>query len=414
MTLHTESDHIHLVTDPTLVVFNSEGRPQGIIPYRLGGPSIVMRRDAQGVVRPFPGMHPAAQVQHMMALQNGTLAIPQHLKKMQPSGPGQMRISSSGGMRPPTVSAANSQQHQSSPPHPIQPQSQSDTASPIVNQGSPAPTPVPVPQHAVPNGVGRPAISMPHVEVPKADAAPALPNGVANGVTTSPQPEVNGDAATSGTPRPKSRNLNAQGHIGIPSNGYHLPLTNMSAALLNSTYIPQHVGGLSLQQVQNLKSAFATLSATEMAALNGGRPLPASYLMPNMQIPPNTNNLKLPNTRQTQWPMAAQLGQQRPGSVVNGLDGQLNGALTNGMVAVSPTLSQSVPVRTPSANGQRAGLRNGVHANGQQHSLSPHLQPSPTLPNISQSQSPPRISLAPSMGLPSPSLQPVGSNQNGY
>jgi enhancer of polycomb-like protein len=212
MTLHTESDHIHLVTDPTLVVYNSEGRPQGIIPYRLGGPSIVMRRDAQGVIRPFPGMLPA-QVQHMMALQNG--AISQHLKKMQPSAPGpQMRISSGGGMRPPTVSATNSQ-HQSSPPQPTQPQS---TASPIVNQGSPAPSPVPVLQPP-PNGVGRPAISMPHVEVPKADAA--LPNGIANGVTTSPQPEANGDTATSGTPQPKSRNLNTQAHIGIPSNGYH-------------------------------------------------------------------------------------------------------------------------------------------------------------------------------------------------
>src|SRR5260221_3917721 len=189
MTLHTESDHIHLVTDPTVVVFNSEGRPQGIIPYRLGGASIVMRRDAQGVVRPFPGMLPA-QVQHMMALQNGTpLAIPQHLKKMQPSAPGpQMRISSGGGMRPPTVSATNSQQ-QSSPPQAIQPQSQSNAASPIVNQGSPAPTPVPVPQHAIPNGIGRPAISMPHVEVPKADSTPTLPNGVANGVSASPQPE---------------------------------------------------------------------------------------------------------------------------------------------------------------------------------------------------------------------------------
>jgi len=102
--------------------------------------------------------------------------------------------------------------------------------------------------------------------------------------------------------------------------------------------------------------------------------------------------------------MAAQL-QQRPSSVVNDMDG----GLTNGMAAVSPTLSQSVPVRSPSANGQRAGLRNGVHVNGQ-HPVSPHLQASPTLPNISQAQSPPRISLAPSMGLPSPSLQqqPVG------
>lgn len=121
---------------------------------------------------------------------------------------------------------------------------------------------------------------MPHVEVPKdAISAPTLPNGVVNGVTTSPQPEPNGDAAINGTPaRPKSQNLNS--HIGIPSNGYHLPL---SAASLSSAYLPQNgqhaVGGLSVQQVQNLKSAFANLSATEMATLNGGIPLPALYLM---------------------------------------------------------------------------------------------------------------------------------------
>ena len=409
MTLHTESDHLHLVTDQTLVVFNSEGRPQGIVPYRLGVPPIIMRRDAQGVVRPFPGMLPA-QVQHMLALQNG--AMPQHLKKMQPSGTApQMRISS-GGMRPPSISATNSQ---SSPPQPLQSQSSqsqptqppSSVGSPITHhQSPPAPSPVQAAQHSVPNGVGRPAISMPHVEVAKADT----PNGV-NGVAAA-QPESHGDASTAGTPRPKSQNVSVPAHVGIPPNGYHLPLANMSAALLNSTYLPQGAaGGLSHQQVQNLKSAFANLSATEMAALNGGRALPASYLMPNMQLPPNANvNLKLQNTRQTQWAMGAQ---QRPASVVNGMDGHLGG-LANGMVAVSPTLSQSVPVRSPSANGQRAGLRNGAHVNGQ-HSVSPHLQASPTLPNISQSQSPPRVPLG-ALGLPSPSLQqqPVGSNQNGY
>lgn len=176
----------------------------------------------------------------------------------------------------------------------------------------------------------------------------------------------------------------------------------MSAALLSSIYLPQNgqhaVGGLSLQQLQNPKS--------EMAALNGGRPVPASYLMPNMQLPPNTNiNLKLPNTRQSHRAMAAQLQQQRPTSVVNGIDGQLNGALTNGMVAVSPTLSQSVPVRSPSANGQRTAVRNEVHVNGQQRPLF----------RLLLSQSPPHISLCPSLGLPSLSLQqPVGSNQNGY
>jgi hypothetical protein len=177
-------------------------------------------------------------MQHMLALQNGTpLAILQHLKKMQPSAAStQMRISSGG-----TVLAANS------PSQPLQPQSSSNTASPIVHQSPP----VPVPQHAGLNGVGRPAISMPHVKVAKADAitAPTLP--IVNSVSTSPQPEVNGDTAMTGTPvRPKSQNL---GHIGIPSNGYHLPLTNMSAALLNSAYLPQNgqhaVGGLSLLQV---------------------------------------------------------------------------------------------------------------------------------------------------------------------
>ena len=87
MTLHTESDHLHLITDPTLVIFTSEGRPQGILPYRLGVPPIIMRRDAQGVVRPFPGMLP---------LPNGTpLAIPQHL---QSTSTPQKRISSAGGM----------------------------------------------------------------------------------------------------------------------------------------------------------------------------------------------------------------------------------------------------------------------------------------------------------------------------
>ena len=64
MTLHTDSDHIHLVTDRTLFVIGPEGRPQGIVPYRLGVPPMNMRRDAQGVMQPF-------QPAQMMALQNG-------------------------------------------------------------------------------------------------------------------------------------------------------------------------------------------------------------------------------------------------------------------------------------------------------------------------------------------------------
>jgi len=93
MTLHTESDSILSRIQPSLSsVLKVELK--GSSPTRLGGLSIVMQRDAQGVVRPFPGMLPA-QVHHMLARQNGTIS--QHLKTMQPSAPSpQMRISSGG------------------------------------------------------------------------------------------------------------------------------------------------------------------------------------------------------------------------------------------------------------------------------------------------------------------------------
>lgn len=154
------------------------------------------------------------------ALQNGT-AILQHLKKMQPSAAGtQMRIFSGGVMRPPTVSAANSQ-HPSSPSQPLPPsqsqsmQLQSNAVSPIINHSPLLHPQYPVSQHAAPNGVSRAAISMPHVKVAKADTitTPALPNGVVNGVTTSPQPEANGDHST--TARPKSQ----KALLGLPQMG---------------------------------------------------------------------------------------------------------------------------------------------------------------------------------------------------
>ncbi|KAF9530669.1 enhancer of polycomb-like-domain-containing protein [Crepidotus variabilis] len=426
MTLHTESDHIHLVTDPTLVVAGPDGRPQGVIPYRLGVPPIIMRRDAQGVVRPFqPGI--PSQMQ-MLAMQNNP-AMQQQLKKMQPPGVSQqMRISSGGGMRPPSVPVSNLQQQQQAQAQQSA-QSQPQPNGVTVPHPTPHPLPVPVPQHSPLNGtnvVSRAAISMPHVEVPKPDmlTTPALANGIVNGThAPSPQPDANAEVTVNGTPvRPKSQNVTPQQHLAlsVPTNGYHLtPMANMSA-LLNAGGYPvqngQATNGLSLQQVQNLKSAFANLPAAEMAALNSGRPVPASYLMqqPNVNMLPNAAslNLKLPATRQAQW--AAM--QRAPGQLPNGMEVQMNGALTNGMVGGSPNLGHAVPVRSPSANGQRTQMRNGVHVNG--HSMSPpHHQHSPSpLPNISQSQSPPRVPMTPNMGLSSPSLQQqsVGANQNGF
>jgi enhancer of polycomb-like protein len=267
---------------------------------------------------------------------------------------------------------------------------------------------------------------MPHVDVQKPSeviSTPAFPNGV----TPLPQPEINAELTVNGIPaRPKSQNVTPQSHVGlgVPTNGYHLtPMNNMTAAaLVNSASYQQHnqnsqhAGGLSLQQMQNLKTVFANMPAPELAALQAGRGIPASYMHVapnvanmNMQIPGANMNLKLPTSRQMQWMNSPM---QRPPSIVNGLDGQLNGA-----AIASPNPAHAVPARSPSANGSRAGMRNGVHINGQ-HSMSPLMQPSPSpIPNIAQSQSPPRIPMTPNMGMASPSLQqqqPVGGNQNGY
>ncbi|KAF8966069.1 enhancer of polycomb-like-domain-containing protein [Flammula alnicola] len=435
MTLYSETDHMHLLNDPSLVVNGPDGRQHVIMPYRLGMPPLPppIRRDGQ-IMRPYPpGMmpqqfppgHPLA-----MASVNGTPVSMQHqIKKMQPpTAAPQMRISSNGGMRPPGMPVSSLQtnglqtngttpHHHLSPPHPI---------------------PVPVPQHSPPNGVNgisRAAISMPHVDVQKPEviSTPAIPNGV----STIPQPETNADVTVNGVPaRPKSQNITPQSHLalGVPTNGYHLtPMTNMTAAALINSASYQHNanqqhpgGGLSLQQVQNLKSVFANSPTPDVvaAAAIQARGIPGSYMHigpngtnMNMQLPPGTNmNLKLPAARQMQWMNSPM---QRPASVVNGIDSQLNGQL-NGTLVSSPNLGHAVPVRSPSANGSRAGMRNGVHVNGVngQHSMSPHMHHSPSpLPNIAQSQSPPRLPMTPNMGMASPSLQqqqPVGGTPNGY
>jgi len=421
MTLYTDDDHWNLLNNPSIRVPGAGGTYHDVVPFKLGQQQqTVMRRDAQGLLRAYPvavnGIVPPGFPRNhaMAAVGAGTPVAMQHqIKQMQPptTAP-QMRISSNGGMRPPPVLPVSNLQQPNgptplhvSPPHPL-------------------PVPVPQPPNGV-NGISRAAISMPHVDVqkpPEVIATPAFPNGV----TPLSQSEPNAELTVSGIPaRPKSQNVTPQSHVGlgVPTNGYHLtPMNNMTAAaLVNSASYqhnqnPQHAGGLSLQQMQNLKTVFANMPAPELAALQAGRSIPASYMHVgatvanmNMQIPPGANmNLKLPPSRQMQWMNSPM---QRPTPVANGLDSQLNGA-----AIASPNPAHAVPARSPSANGSRAGIRNGVHING--HSMSPLMQPSPSpIPNIAQSQSPPRIPMTPNMGMASPSLQqqqPVGGNQNGY
>ncbi len=175
------------------------------------------------------------------------------------------------------------------------------------------------------------------------------------------------------------------------------------AALVNSASY-QHsqnqshasAGGVSQQQLQNLKSIF--LPVTDANGIQA-RGLSNGYLHVgpnganlNMQLQPGTA-LKMQPARPMPWMNSPM---QRPASVVNGIDGQ-----HNAVHVLSPNVGHAVPVRSPSANGARPVMRNGVHVNGQ-HSMSPHMPHSPSpLPNIAQSQSPPRVPMAPNMGMAS-------------
>lgn len=406
-----EGEQHSLVTDPSIPVPTPEGRYQTVIPYRLGMMAM-LRRDPGGTVRPYPPQGVVAAqghtpISHSIPIPgaNGTAAAVQHqVKKMPPpTSVPQMRISSNGGMRPvPAVSTLQ-----------VTPAAQ-------VSAGSP-PHAVAVMQHPTPsvtNGAGRAAINMPHVDALKPDNH--VNGGLVNGVAAAAQSDTTGqtqEASTNGSPtRPKSQ---SQVPVNLTSNYQLASIASYGAALANPAALAQYGQhtGLSRDQVQNLKLAFANLSPQDLAAMQSvvNRP-PYMHLQNarNLNVQLNTvgNNLKLPSAQPMQWTASSPL--QRPGSVVNGV---VNGVDAQTLSSpVSPT-SIATPVRTPSANGTRQnGIRAAVMPNGQM-SLSPHLSHSPSPLPSTLSQSPPRLPITPTMGMASPSLQhqqPVGNTPSGF
>ncbi|KAF8647382.1 hypothetical protein AX16_006754 [Volvariella volvacea WC 439] len=459
MTIFSDTDQQALVTDPQILVTLPDGRQQIHLPFRLGMPPPTKKypphvlqamqqaqqaqsqqqqqQQAQQLSQPQPVGVP---VSLPLAATNGTpISVQQQIKKMPPPiAMPQMRISS-GTMRPPSLPVANGLPQSSTP----------------TGHTSP-PQPTPVPQHSPNsgNGIGRAAIAMPHVDTMKMDTAPltSIPNGVVSiqspQLTETPQaphlpqpPEPNGTSTASPT-RPKSQpqqpqpaspvthQPQPQPHHALATNGYHLINGfNNVANVGNTTPYSQHQNsttGLSLQQMQTLKTTFANLPPTQdLVALQANRNLSAQLMHVangnpnyNLQLGAGANmNVKLA-ARPMQWSVGSP--HQRPQSAMNGMEG----VAVNGSMSPSPNQGHAVPVRVPSANGQRPTMRSTsgqyLNANGQlpQHSMSPRLQHSPSpLPSIAQSQSPPRLSMTPNMNIASPSLQhqqPVGASQSGY
>jgi enhancer of polycomb-like protein len=407
MTLFSEKDHAQLLKDSALTVVNAEGRAQVLLPYRLGAfQPQPCRRDAQTVVRQGPSTMNGAPVAQQLSVAplNGTAVSNQHqIKTMAPPvlGP-QMRISSNGGLRPPVVPATNVQSngntHDVAPPQLI---------------------PIPVSQHSP---ASRAAIAMPHVDAQKLEVI--VTPAVSNSAMSTSQLDANTELSPDSSPgRPKAPDPTPQHGFSVHTNGFHLtPMINMTTPTINSSFGQNHyTGGLSLQQMQNLKTAFANIPAPDLVALqNVGRAISASYkniavngTNMNMQLPAN---MKMSPARQMQRAMNS-ASFQKPASGENGTDGQLNGS---SMITAGNTMSSSPSMlRSPLASDVRTPSRNGIHVSGQR-SLTPHAQPtSSPLLNGTKAQSSPRPSMASTAGMSSSSLQQqqqqaVKTTQNGF
>jgi enhancer of polycomb-like protein len=418
MSLLSDLDQASLTTDPSIAFSVADVRQQSMVPFRVQQP---VRRDTTS--RPHP---PGHQPQSSLTAQHGNVSmpvqpasatpvsVPTPVKRMQPpASVPQMRISSNGGMRP-TVTAATV------PSNPPAPQS-SSSHNPVA------------PANGI-NGIHRSGSTTPQHEVVKTETTANTPSSDTVAQETHAATDVNGVAQGISPLRPKSQN---QHHI----NGYHLAAMNGYSTITNGSQFLHLNNGLSIQQMQNLKSTFASIPTGQdgnAVQPNAGRQIAGSFInhaMPNganfdVQLGAGANMiLKLPSNRQTQWAISPL---QRP-MTVNGIDSTIvNGSMSPNLNHVH-ALAVGPPPRTPSANGTRANMR-GVtssigHAIGTgpvsqlgTHAMSPRLQHSPSSLPLSLSQvqnqpSPPRLPQTPTMTMVSPSLQhqpPVVSSQSGY
>nr|GAT42918.1 predicted protein [Mycena chlorophos] len=354
MTLLSEADQQNILNDPVLQFTSNDGREvTKVVGFRLGIP--FPRRDpvARGAT-PMISQHNSAQTASAMAVNGPPIAS--QMKKLPSVGqPMQQmpRISSNGGMRPPVVASmpshvSNGMPVQTSPPR---------------LQASPAPASLHAP------------MSQPHIEQPTPPMnVPGQPEGMVN------------------VARPKSQN---QFVNGGPPNGF--PMSN---GFVNGGQFVPSGANLSLQQMQNIKSAFAAANSPspDMQQRQMGSPYMqigvngAGFALPN-----GVNmNLKLPPSRS----MSNGWTPMRPNSVVNGVDNSGLGLPMNGHhSSLSPSPGHrhaiAVPVRTPSANGM---MGMSPHL---QHASPPMMHGSPPL----MSQSPPRGPMTP-MPMSSPMMQP--------
>ncbi|KAF9242838.1 enhancer of polycomb-like-domain-containing protein [Melanogaster broomeanus] len=418
MTLLTETDQQYINNDATLVLVSTEGRQQTVVPFRTGAQQPFVRRDPQAQ-RGYPNGIPqlATSRQMLSSVPNGMpISMQAHTKSLHPHAAAP-RISHAAALRPPGPPPLMNMIPAIPMPQTSQPQASNSNLS--VSAGSPSPA----------DGDSVKLSAAPNENSSNATTTNGTNQQQPSDNSTSPAMESQQPIPQTGSPP-----------VSIPLNGYHVPINGYT--LPNGPYM-QHgrqAGGLSAQQMQHLKMAFAQGQDVN-AAMHGGQGRPmqtpfVGHLVPNgahynMQMGAGPNvNLKLTSGRP--WngvasPLlqTASLALQQDGGSVPMVGSPNPNHATTGIL----------PTRTPSANGTRnvsrpggiggAPTSVGHMMSGVQyatHSLSPHMQhnsPSP-LPNpasLPLRGSPPRPPATPTMKMASPSMQhqqAVPSSQGGY
>ncbi|EIW79222.1 hypothetical protein CONPUDRAFT_59856 [Coniophora puteana RWD-64-598 SS2] len=392
MGLLSDQDQQHLSSDPTITI-SVDGRQQSFQPYRPT--SYALRRDQvypqrafqqqQGAMRQIPAGMPLSSIPGGVPISMQAQFKPLHNQ----NGLAQMRISTSG-----RHSAAGA----ASPGNLVPP-----------TQSSP-----PRPSSAV--STSAPAVS----DIDKLNQANgAQTNGVASTSVSQMNGDAQGTAQVDGTVmsqqasppnRPKVDGPQSTAAINVP-NGYHVAM-NGYTNLSNAQYMRQAPAQLTMQQMQNLKLAFAQSQDMHNSP---GRQINAAYIPNpngthfNVQLNSGAQNMNLKIPQGRQW-----ASMQQPVTVPSNGDQ----SMTHASMSPSPHLGHAVPnvpVRAPSANGRRPSI--GVPYQHSPHM--PHSSPSP-LPaqmQLPAHQSPPRPSMTPTMKMASPQLQhqhAVSSVQGGY
>ncbi|KAG5649953.1 hypothetical protein H0H81_001331 [Sphagnurus paluster] len=378
MTLILDSDQQSLINDATIPVINGDHQ-QRVLPFRLGLQPPQIRR-GPGPPRPA-GLQGSLKSGASPALSNPPLILAHQLKMPPPATVPHPRILSNGGMRPPPFIGT-------SPFH--------------LSQSSPS-NAVPSPPHhssLSSNGVHRAAINLPHIDAAKLGVAV---NPSSNGAI---QQHAQSDTTQSHEHRLNGAALIYPQAISILNRYTLTPQT--AATLANSAQLTYHgAHGLSVQQMQNIKTAFTNPQDVRdsTAAKGFSRALPSypqsssDFNLQQMAAASNLN-LKLPTARQIQW------ASSNP-PTVNGIDEPISASI--GLAMPAP-----VPVRMPSTNGTIAGIHIGTNGQLCGH-VSPHVQHNSSA--LSPLQSPPRVPYIPAAPRASPLMQhqqASGSSKSGY